>query len=141
MSSCFLVERAEHYFKDAYSLAGRDYNTYQIDNHFARLLLEKAHVEPSINDSFSQITEAGKIVLTQMTSEVRHYPFRVALGIFKAYRRFEGQWSREQNNYFFRIFKEIKRRCESANSSLRNHRYVAECLANANELLGSVGAG
>lgn len=130
------LERAERYFDDAYSLAGHGYNTYQIDNHYARLQLEKAKMEPSASDSFELIRTAMKIVLQQMRDEVQYYPYRVARGVFDCYKRFVEKWSPEQEAYFTRVFTEIKRRCESTKGNLRKNRNVIDCLALANEMLG-----
>jgi hypothetical protein len=131
----YKLERAERYFKDAYSLASPGYDTYQIDNHYARLLLEKALIAPSINDTVLLVEEAKKIVLQQMSAEIRYYPYRVALGLFRCYERFQGTWTPEQTVYFMRIFAEVKRRCESIGGDLRNNRYVVECLLKADQAL------
>jgi len=129
------LDRAERYFRDAYSFANPGYNTYQIDNHYARLLLEKALITPIINDAILLIDEARKIIIQQMGAEIRYYPYRVALGLFRCYDRFMTSWTLEQKAYFSRIFQEIKRRCESMTGSLKENRYVIECLQKANQAL------
>ena len=132
------LERSERYFKDAYSLAPLGYDTFQIDNHYARLLLEKALIVPLVDDALLLVDEAKKIVLQQMSAEFRYYPYRVALGLFKCYERFQGTWTPEQTAYFMRIIAEVKRRCESIAGDLRNNRYVVECLAKADQALEDV---
>jgi len=129
------LDRAERYFKDSYSFADPGYNTYQIDNHYARLLLEKALITPTINDAMLLIDEARKIIIQQMGAEIRYYPYRVALGLFRCYDRFMASWTLEQKAYFSRIFQEIKRRCELMTGSLKENRYVIECLHKANQAL------
>jgi hypothetical protein len=129
------LDRAERYFKDAYSLVYNGYNTYQIDNHYARLLLEKALVTQTANDAILLIDEARKIVLQQMRTEVRYYPYRVAISLFRCYERFADSWNPEQKAYFKRTFQEIRRCCESITGVLRNNRYVIECLERANQAL------
>lgn len=131
------LDRAERYFKDAYSYAPEGYNTFQIDNHYARLLLEKALLAPTTNDVIELVDEARKIVFAQMSSEVRYYPYRVALGLFRCHERFLTSWTREQAAYFSRIFEEVRRRCNATRGSLRNDKYVVECLASAERVLGS----
>jgi tetratricopeptide (TPR) repeat protein len=130
------LDRAERYFKDAYSLAPDGYDTFQIDNHYARLLLEKALLVSSTSDALPLIDEARKIILQQMTKEVRFYPYRVALGLFRCYDRFVPSWTSEQTAYFKRIFQEIKRRCEAISGNLRDNNYVVECLEKSKKALG-----
>lgn len=129
------LDRAERYFKDAYSFAPSDYNTFQIDNHYARLLFEKALIVPSVADVLILVDEAKKIIFDQMNTEVRYYPYRVALGFFKCYERFLTSWTPEQIAYFRRIFQEVKRRCEATKGGLRNNYYVISCIEKADRAL------
>jgi tetratricopeptide (TPR) repeat protein len=129
------LERAELYFDAAYSLTFDGYDTYQIDNHYSRLLLEKALIAPSAGDAVLLVDKAKKIILQQMSTEIRYYPYRVARSLFRCFERFNTSWTPEQKAYFMRIFQEIKRRCESIKGDLRNNRYVTECLEKANEAL------
>lgn len=134
------LERAERYFKDAYEFAKKrsNYNTYQIDNHFARLLLEKALISGTANNSILLLEEARKIIVQQLATEVRHHPYRVALGFFKCYEQLASQLDASQTAYFKRIFEEIKRRAEGASGVLGQDKYVRECLQKATVTLASI---
>lgn len=127
------LDRAERYFDDAYSFAPPGYDKFKIDNHYARLLCEKALVATSSKTALPLIDEAKRIIFQQMSKELQHYPFRVALGLFQCYERFLSAWSPQESIYFMNIFQEIKKRCEATKGSLSNHRYVIDCLAKANE--------
>lgn len=129
------LDRAQRYFKDAYSFVSEGYNTFQIDNHYARLLLEKALIASSSKDALLLIDEAKKIIFQQMNSEVRYYPYRVALGLFKCYERFLDSWSPNEAIYFMRIFQEVKVRCEKIKGNLRQNRYIVDCLSKATRVL------
>lgn len=130
------LDRADRYFKDAYSYVPSGYDTYQIDNHYARLLLEKALNARSANDAILLVDEAKKTIFHQMTRELRYYPYRVALGLFRCYEHFTSSWTPDQTAYFKRIFEEVKRRCEAVSGDLRNNNYVVECLAKSKGVLG-----
>jgi len=130
------LDRADRYFKDAYSYVPSGYDTYQIDNHYARLLLEKALNARSANDAILLVDEAKKTIFNQMTRELRYYPYRVALGLFRCHEHFSSSWTPEQTSYFKRIFEEVKRRCDFVSGDLRNNKYVVECLAKSKAALG-----
>ncbi len=131
------LDRAERYFKDAYEFAKHrtGYNTYQIDNHYARLLLEKAFIAPTVADAMALVDQARTIIVKQLATEVRHHPYRVALGLFRYYEQFAPRLDTVQKAYFVRLFEEIKRRAESTSGTLRRDRYVTECLQKATDIL------
>lgn len=132
------LERAERYFKDAYALAWDGYDTFQIDNHYARFLIEKGIVNADISDAILQVNKATKIVLQQMASEVRYYPYRVATGIFRFYDKVKRQLSPADKASFKRTFLEIEKRTESAGGGLKKNRYVIECSLKAKEALAEL---
>jgi len=134
------LDRAERYFKDAYSLVSSDssYDTFMIDNHYARLLLEKALVASSHVDAILLTEDAKKIIFRQMNVEIhRYYPYRVALRLFPCYEQFLTQWNPGQKGYFKKIFEELKRRCEATSGELKKNRYVVDCLSRAGAALES----
>lgn len=133
------IKRAERYFADAYEYAKKrqSYNTYQIDNHYARLLLEKALLTPTVNDAIEMVDKARKLLFPQLATEVRYHPYRVAIGFSKCYERLRSELSPEQTKYFKKILEEIKRRAEIVSKTLKN-RYVEECLEKTGEALSSM---
>lgn len=134
------LDRAGRYFDAAYSLAERDsaYDTFQIDNHYARFLLHKAVTDQSIGDSMLQIMEAKEIVIRQIRGEVRHYPYRVALSFFDVYDALIQRMSPDSKKQVQGILSEIHGYASRAGSSLRNNRYVLECLRRGDVLFGPI---
>lgn len=66
-------DRAERYFKTAYSLAkqkGRTFSAYQIDNHYARFLLENQLYYRKQEDSLRVFVEAHRLL--NKNSEIDH---------------------------------------------------------------------
>ncbi|MBI5102331.1 MAG: SIR2 family protein [Nitrospirae bacterium] len=135
------LDRAEKYFEDAYSLARaiKGYDCYQIDNHYARLLLAKALLDDSKDSSLALLDKAKKIILPQMHKEDRHYPFRAALGIFKVFNKWKQELAPDQIKIFAGIFSEIEKRHLAASPMIRNNRYVIECGEIVKEKLSSMG--
>jgi hypothetical protein len=86
--ACLAIEdldRAGRYFQTAYSLAkDQGWDTFQIDNHFARYLLSIAVDRLEAKEAMASFREARQIINRQIQSHSRHYPYRVA----KAYQSF-----------------------------------------------------
>jgi hypothetical protein len=72
---------AEKYFDTAYGLVQKKghYNTFQIDNHYARFLLESRTRSNEWEDHFYALREAHSLLIKQMSGvEEGYYPYRVA---------------------------------------------------------------
>jgi len=134
------LDRAETYFADAYSLANnlKDYNTYQIDNHYSRFLLEKALDCSDNNTAFPFFERAKTIIFEQMRRESRHYPFRASLGIFKVYKKWKVEWSKTQIETYKKAFLEVIKRCNMVDNIIKNNRYVTEALKEATACLKTI---
>lgn len=72
--------RAQKYFDSAYSYAeNMNWDTFQIDNHYARYLLVMAIEEiDDPKEAMENFRRAKNIVNRQMANERLHYPYRVA---------------------------------------------------------------
>src|SRR4029434_4627156 len=83
-------ERAKMYFSTAYSLAEArdDFNTFQIDNHYARFLLMRSIRSHDQGNCMHSFRDARKLIFEQIQTERRHYPFRVATHIAEFYDTF-----------------------------------------------------
>lgn len=116
-------DRAERYFKTAYSLAkskGKMFSAYQIDNHFARYLLENQLYYRKSENSLEVFLEAHRLL--NKNSEVeknkrnsRYYKFRVARAYKDYYDVFACKYSSEDKDIFIR-------RCQEMLFSLRNYK-------------------
>lgn len=131
------LERSERYFKSAYSLANTSdgYNTFQIDNHYARWLLESAFLDANFEDGKRKVDKAVSILLQQMIEEVKFYPYRVAIGIFKFYDKSRPHLLPAHKQSFLKVFSEIKRRADASPVNLRRNKYVVECVKKAEQAL------
>ncbi|GFO68038.1 hypothetical protein GMLC_16170 [Geomonas limicola] len=136
------LDRAERYFADAYSLANaiEGYDCFQIDNHYARFLFEKALLETSKSNAMQLVLKARTIILAQMKSEERYYPYRAALGLFNVFDKWKGEWTPDESKLYYGIFFEIQKRCSAAGSTIRNNRYVLDCAEKSKEYIGYLGS-
>jgi hypothetical protein len=72
-------ERAEKYFNTAYSFAeARDFNAFQIHNHYARFLLMRSIRSKDHGSCMKSFRVARGLIVEQIQTERRHYPFKVA---------------------------------------------------------------
>lgn len=108
-------DRAERYFKTAYSLAkqrGRTFSAYQIDNHFARYLLENQLYYRKHEGSLKVFAEAHRLL--NKNSEVertkknsRYYKYRVARAYKDYYDVFASKYNEEDKEIFLKRCKEM----------------------------------
>lgn len=133
------LERSGRYFKVAYSLVYDGYDTSKIDNHYARFLIESALSESDFNDAKGMIDKAAGILLQQMASEVKYYPYRVALGVFKFYEKFRTQCGPADKQSFKKIFSQIEKRSSAIRGPLAKNRYVIDCHEKAVRFLIELG--
>lgn len=122
-------ERAERYFKTAYSLAeDRDhYDTYMIDNHFARFLLVRAIRMDDVTTCMSAFRKARQIIGAQIKEERLHYPYRVALAYADFYDAFESRLSLAHRAEIARAAKYVLDRIARLPEQRRRQKYVGEC--------------
>ena len=134
-------ERAEKYFETAYAL-GKDlpyWDTFQIDNHFARFLLTRA---TSLGDASSCMTAfrgARKIIHNQIETEKErlHYPFRVASLYGDFYERFARVLKPQHKEEIKRAVKHVCDRIEKLPPERQDQRYVHECWEKLEKVLES----
>jgi tetratricopeptide (TPR) repeat protein len=95
---------ARRYFEQSYAIARgmSGYDTFQIDNHFSRLLLREAQETSDANESFSKVDEALKILRKQVLRENRHYPFRSAWELEGVAKRHGRAWTDAQKQAVIR---------------------------------------
>lgn len=108
-------DRAERYFKTAYSLAkqrGQTFSAYQIDNHYARYLLENQLYYRKSEGSLSVFVEAHRLLnknseVERLRKNSRYYKFRVARAYRDYYDTFVSNYSAEDKNIFLKRCKEM----------------------------------
>lgn len=123
------LARAERYLQSAYAFARQrlTYNTFQIDNHYARLLLMRASRGGSAKERMDAFREARRIVNEQIRNERLHYPYRVA----KLYRDFyefsEGDLTSPEKEEVLKAAAYVLRRIGDLPADRQEQQYVKDC--------------
>jgi hypothetical protein len=104
------------------------HDNYQLNNYFARFILQRAIDTNSRGQSFTTFVEAHQKIRQQAGRQVnRHYPFRVALLYRDFYTQFLPEWSPPERARFMAACKEIIDCIPRLDARVRNHRNVVEC--------------
>ena len=123
-------ERAQMYFETSYSLVENkeNYNTYQIDNHYARFLLESRIHSDNYDDKFDAFRRANRLLWKQMTSiENGYYPYRVARLYGDFQEAFGDGFSESDKKFFLRACENVISRIDSSPANLTRYPAVREC--------------
>lgn len=123
------LEQVEQYFKSAYEFARLrvNYNTYQIDNHFARFRLEQAIQHQDSQQAFLLYLDAKAILLKQMLNEAKHYPYRVATSVANVVSIHLEHFLPEQISDISKFCELVSERIARLPATIRTHRYVDTC--------------
>lgn len=123
------ISRAKKYFKASYALAdSTGFDTYQIDNHYARLLLvEASQIQMSAAEAMINFRKARSIINRQLQKERIVYPFRVARAYQDFIDRIGIKLNKEQLDEILRAVEFVEERLDVADKSLKRNRYVREC--------------
>lgn len=91
---------ARKYFEQSYSLAEKlpGYDTFQIDNHYCRLLLREAENSTDSDEAFKAVDEALQTLKKQVLRENRHYPYRSAWSLEGVAKRHGKSWTENQRH-------------------------------------------
>ena len=127
------------YFESAYVHAkNSNYDTYQIDNHYARFLLAKSIREENVDSAFSIYLEAKRILLNQTLHEKKHYPYRVAKGVQDFWQTHGLKLNPKQRKDIEVFCSDVLLRIEKLPQITRNHRHVAGCRAALNSVIAEL---
>jgi uncharacterized protein YktA (UPF0223 family) len=120
--------RASRYFETAYSLAEeRRWDTFQIDNHYARYLLVRAATEAPFDEAMELFRQARTLINRQIKDERLHYPFRVASTYQDFFDRFQSQFSDGELNEISQAAETVAERIEQLPSDRASNKYVRRC--------------
>ena len=117
-------------FDTAYAKAAAmtDYDPYQIDNHYARFLLESSNRDADWEVAEPKFREAHEILLKQMNSKKQgHYPYRVAANYLDFVERFETDMSQEDLEVFVEACREVEGLLEALTGDMVRNPYVKKC--------------
>ncbi len=122
-------ERAEKYFKTAYSLAeARDqWDSVQIDNHYARFLLKRATAIGDVSTCMTAFRSARKLIHNQIERERLHYGYRVASLYWEFYEKLAPSLQPQAKDEIKRAAKHVCDRIEKLPPQRQDQRYVHEC--------------
>lgn len=113
MLSQYNYPQANAYFENAYAYAKNmdNFDTYQIDNHHARFILENEH-EYGTNDTCMEAFEQAHTILMdpKHKNEVRHYPYKVAQNYYPFYEKFYKNMKDGEKKKFINACKEMLER-------------------------------
>ena len=91
------LDLARRYFEQSYSIAKpKHFDTYQIDNHYCRLLLREAEDTVDPDDAYQKVDRTIEILKRQVQREHRHYPYRSAWNLEGVAKRHGSAWSDSQ---------------------------------------------
>ena len=126
------------YFETAYSFAEEiGFDTYQIDNHFARfLLVEAIDGRLDVNLAMSNFRDANNIISRQITNEKLYYPYKVAVNYLTFFNRFQSQLDLAQVDEISIAAHNIEKMIKRLSIDRSNHRSIIQCLKNTEKLIG-----
>lgn len=121
--------RAQKYFDSAYAYAEkRSWDTFQIDNHFARYLLLLAIAEiDDPNEAIQNFRQARNIVNRQMANDRLHYPYKVAALYLPFYEKFHSFFKENNIDFMRRTASDVLRRIEGLPPNRKMGRNIREC--------------
>lgn len=121
---------AETFFKNAYSYAAKkdSFDTYQIDNHFARFLLENEIDSGNDKTCMDVFLKAHRILMdTKHDKDTKYYPFRVARNYKPFYNCFYKNMSQKNKEIFIHS-------CEEMLEMIERYYKVAPAYANRKDV-------
>ena len=122
-------DRAKSYFDNAYAFAGEmyAYDSFQIDNHYARFLIERVVSRHDAGSAMAAFREARGLLFPQLVTERRHYPYRAASLWGTFYATFRDVLSEAERTEIRNAAAYVCKRIEGLPIERSGHRDVAEC--------------
>ncbi|WP_343632467.1 SIR2 family protein [Fluviicola sp.] len=132
---------ADQFFNSAYAFAQKraNFDTFQLDNHYSRFLLENEIFNGDLESCMPQFLKAHAILNNRNDqNNNRHYPFKVARNYSKFYDSFFKDLPEQDKKIFLISCQEILRRIDEYNSAVeeRNrNRVVKDCFEALSSIL------
>jgi hypothetical protein len=122
-------DRAKTYFDSAYSFAKEmyEYDSYQIDNHYARFLLERAVFSRDASSAMAVFRETRGLLFAQLVNERLHYPYRAAAHWGAFYETFRTTLSEKDKAEIKDAAGYVSKLINGLPPDRSNHRSVIEC--------------
>ena len=139
-------EEAKLYFDNAYTFAKRrsGFDTYQIDNHFARYLLENA-IYSDVEEEFMKVFWQAHYILTDRShlKDTKYYPFKVARSYLPFYEKFKNRMSKKEKSQFGQACHQIDVMIENYKNAIpayRTKHEVREAEKNIKQIIADMSA-
>jgi hypothetical protein len=131
-------DRAKSYFDNAYSFAEDmyAYDSYQIDNHYARFLLERAIALRDSSSAMAVFRDSRRLLFAQFVNERLHYPFRVAANWGDFYSTFRSTLTEAEKKEVRDAAKYVCEKIGALPPDRAAHRSVVECREAMDLILG-----
>lgn len=139
--------RAKKYFQTSYSLAkkrGKAFSSFQIDNHYARYLLESQLYSRNHETALNTFIEAHSLLTKKYIYDDaindRYYQFRVAVIYKEYYDVFYDSFNADEKSLFLSRCQEIFDRLKfymKNNTAIEYRRYIIDCYRNLEYILKS----
>ncbi len=103
-------DEAKMYFDNAYSYAKRRtcFDTYQIDNHYARYLLENVIYTNADSEYFRAFRQAHAILTDKShLKDTKFYPFKIARSYQPFYQKFKSRMDKKEQASFYQACLQI----------------------------------
>jgi len=131
---------ADRYFQTAYSFADpkTGYDTYKIDNHYARHLLENEIYYGNQQSCMAQFVKAHALITKPNSHSERHYPIRVAFNYIRFHDNYFNGMTEPEKVVFVRSCREIVYKIEEYNLSTEQYKRLKEvemCYSGLNRIL------
>lgn len=124
-------DSADEHFRTAFGLAARrgGYDPYQIENQYARFLIESRTQSKKWEDAFEAFKEANDIISRQMSGFTEgYYPYRVARNYLSFVEANEKQFNKEQKSRIVDWCKHLISVGSNAPDNIKSNRYWREAL-------------
>lgn len=131
---------AKKYFDTAYGYAKNDpdFDTFQIDNHYARYLIENENINGSIDSCMDVFIAVHSILSNRNDANAnRHYPFRVAINYGRFYDNYYSKLGENNKAVFILSCKEILFKIEQY-KKLNNNRNIHNSVHKCSEELARI---
>lgn len=122
-------EEAKLYFDNAYSYARRKtgFDTYQIDNHYARYLLENVIYSDADEEYFKAFSQAHNILTDRNhLKDTKYYPFKVARSYLPFFEKFKSRMSKKETLQFIKACEQIDKMIKIYRNAIPSYRIKHE---------------
>ena len=133
-------EEAKLYFDNAYAFAKRkaNFDTYQIDNHYARYLLVNVIDTENVEEYFEAFKQAHTILTDRNhQKDTKFYPFKVARSYLPFYEKFKNKMSQKEKAYFRQACLQIDTMIKAYKAAIPAYRTKLE-VRQAEENIGKI---